>query len=53
MSTIDKHGQNFKRFFKTVIAGSRRAEPSDLPCLERLIRPETREMFGDVKLERL
>ncbi|XP_072759857.1 cilia- and flagella-associated protein 61 [Anoplolepis gracilipes] len=35
------------------ILGYRRAEHSDLPYLERLIRPMTYEIFGDVELERL
>ncbi|RLU19879.1 hypothetical protein DMN91_008438 [Ooceraea biroi] len=35
------------------IAGYRRAEPSDVPRLERLVRPTTREIFGDARLERL
>ncbi|XP_029157071.1 LOW QUALITY PROTEIN: cilia- and flagella-associated protein 61-like [Nylanderia fulva] len=35
------------------ISGYRRAEYSDLPYLERLLRSTTYEIFGDVELERL
>lgn len=38
---------------KSPISGSRRVEHSDLPRLERLRRPTTHEIFGDVKLEHL
>lgn len=35
------------------ISGHRRAEHSDLPRLEGLMRPATRELFGDVEPGRL
>lgn len=60
MSTItlvnEKNGHCSQRYadkLPSKISGYRRAEHSDLPYLERLIRPATCEIFGDVELERL
>lgn len=35
------------------IIGSRAMEHADLPNVERLIRPETYEIFGDLNIERI
>lgn len=45
--------QHYADDFFSKILGYRGAEHSDLPYLERLIRPTTYEIFGDIELERL
>lgn len=45
--------QRYANDSSSKILGYRGAEHSDLPYLERLIRPITYKIFGDIELERL